>query len=102
MVTGAVVVGTWVTLVDVLVCVTTNLTRGLEAVVVGWGTGVAAVVEGVVWVVVVVIMVVVAWVVWLVVSGLDLVRLETVVLTNGRILTVVCCRTSVLSPKRNL
>ena len=99
MITGAVVVGTWVTLVDVLVCVTTNLTRGLEAVVVGWGTGVVAVVEGVVWVV---IMVVVAWVVWLVVSGLDLVRLETVVLTKGRILTVVCCRTSVLSPKRNL
>ena len=94
------VVGTWVTLVDVLVCVTTNLTRGLEAVVVGWGTGVVAVVVGVVWVVVV--LVVVAWVVWLVVSGLDLVRLETVVLTKGRILTVVCCRTSVLSPKRNL
>ena len=89
------------TLVDVLVCVTTNLTRGLEAVVVGWGTVVVAVVVGVVWVVVV-IMVVVAWVVWLVVSGLDLVRLETVVLTKGRILTVVCCRTSVLSPKRNL
>ena len=55
--TGA-VVGTWVTLVDVLVCVTTNLTRGLEAVVVCWGTGDVAVMVGVGRVVVVVMVVV--------------------------------------------